>query len=75
MIICVCNRISDRQIKQHVRAGMSFDDIQLELGVATCCGTCECAAREVVAQSNDSNSRVAAHETGSSSLVLLAQVA
>ena len=34
MIVCVCNRISDREITRQARAGMSFDDIQLELGVA-----------------------------------------
>jgi bacterioferritin-associated ferredoxin len=50
MIVCVCHRVSDREIARHARAGMSFDDIQFELGVATQCGQCECAAREVVAQ-------------------------
>ena len=50
MIVCVCNGISDREIARHARAGMSFDDIQFELGVATQCGRCECCARDVVAQ-------------------------
>lgn len=50
MIVCVCHRISDRDIARHVRAGLSFDDIQLELGVATQCGQCEGCARDVVAQ-------------------------
>jgi Bacterioferritin-associated ferredoxin len=50
MIVCVCRRISDREIARHARAGMSFDDIQFELGVATQCGQCEGCAREVVAQ-------------------------
>jgi len=50
MIVCVCNRISDREITRHVHAGMSFDDLQLELGVATCCGRCEGCARDLVAQ-------------------------
>jgi bacterioferritin-associated ferredoxin len=52
MIVCVCNRVSDREIARHVRAGMNFNDIQLELGVATQCGRCEGCAREVVAQCN-----------------------
>ncbi|HOP89895.1 MAG TPA: (2Fe-2S)-binding protein, partial [Ottowia sp.] len=38
MIVCVCKRVSDREIVRHAHSGMSFDDIQLELGVATCCG-------------------------------------
>lgn len=50
MIVCVCNRISDREIARHARAGMGFDEIQLELGVATQCGQCEGCARDVVAQ-------------------------
>lgn len=50
MIVCVCHRVSDREIARHVRAGMDFSDIQLELGVATQCGQCECAAREIVDQ-------------------------
>ncbi|CAM3590724.1 bacterioferritin-associated ferredoxin [Polaromonas hydrogenivorans] len=50
MIICVCRRISDREIARHAHAGMGFDDIQFELGVATQCGRCEGCARDVVAQ-------------------------
>jgi bacterioferritin-associated ferredoxin len=52
MIVCVCHRISDREIARHARAGMSFDDIQFELGVATQCGQCEGCARDVVEQCN-----------------------
>lgn len=48
MIVCVCNRVSDRDIVRHVQAGMDFSDLQLELGVATVCGRCESCAREVV---------------------------
>jgi bacterioferritin-associated ferredoxin len=50
MIVCVCHRVSDREIARHARAGMSFDEIQFELGVATQCGQCETCARDVVAQ-------------------------
>ena len=50
MIICVCRRISDREIARHAHAGMGFDEIQFELGVATQCGRCEGSARDVVAQ-------------------------
>ncbi len=52
MIVCVCRRVSDREIARHARAGMDFEDIQFELGVATQCGQCEGCAREVVAQCN-----------------------
>lgn len=50
MIVCVCRRVSDREIARHARAGMDFDDIQFELGVATQCGQCECCARDIVSQ-------------------------
>ena len=50
MIVCVCHRISDREIARHARAGLGFDEIQFELGVGTQCGQCEGSARDVVAQ-------------------------
>lgn len=55
MIVCVCRRVSDREIARHARAGLSFDEIQFELGVATQCGCCEGCARDVVAQCHASN--------------------
>ncbi len=55
MIVCVCKRVSDREIHRHVRAGLGFDEIQFELGVATQCGKCEDCARDVIAQCNCSN--------------------
>jgi len=61
MIVCVCRRISDREIARHARAGMSFDEVQLELGVATQCGQCEGCARDVVAQCNASHPVAALH--------------
>lgn len=45
MIVCVCHRVSDKTIERAARAGASFDEIQLELGVATQCGKCEGCAR------------------------------
>lgn len=47
MIVCVCHRVSDQTIARCARAGMAFDAIQLELGVATQCGKCESCARSV----------------------------
>jgi bacterioferritin-associated ferredoxin len=61
MIVCVCNRISDREIVRHAHAGLSFDDIQLELGVATCCGRCEGCARDLVSQCAPSHPIAALH--------------
>ena len=64
MIVCVCHRVSDREIARHVRAGMNFDDIQLELGVATQCGRCEGCAREVVAQCSATSPTAAIDQLG-----------
>lgn len=50
MIVCVCNRVSDRDIKRAAATGCdSFEDLQMETGVSTCCGCCESCAREVLA--------------------------
>lgn len=47
MIVCVCHRISDRQIEREVRGGCtSFDDLQADLRVGTACGACTDCARE-----------------------------
>ena len=54
MIVCICRRVSDSQIVRHPRAGMGFDEIQFELGVATQCGQCEGCVRDVVAQCSTS---------------------
>lgn len=47
MIVCVCKRVSDKEIKRRLDEGASFDDLQFELGVATQCGRCEEYVREL----------------------------
>ncbi|WP_242697641.1 (2Fe-2S)-binding protein [Bordetella petrii] len=47
MYICVCNAITERQVRASVDAGAStLSDLQFELGVATCCGCCAATAQE-----------------------------
>lgn len=47
MYICVCNAITERQVRACVDAGAaSLEDLQCELGVATCCGRCAGTACE-----------------------------
>ncbi|WP_040329701.1 (2Fe-2S)-binding protein [Acidovorax delafieldii] len=72
MIVCVCRRISDREIARHARAGMSFDEIQFELGVATQCGCCESCARDVVAQCSATTPVAAVHNDCAAQPVQLA---
>lgn len=45
MIVCVCHRVSDRDIARAVQGGCSsFDELQAELRVSTSCGKCrDCA--------------------------------
>jgi bacterioferritin-associated ferredoxin len=40
MIICVCKNVSDTKIIQEIKNGSSFDDLQMNLGVALRCGCC-----------------------------------
>jgi bacterioferritin-associated ferredoxin len=48
MIVCICHRISDRDIRRELAAGCaSFDQLQDELRVATSCGACHDCAREL----------------------------
>jgi bacterioferritin-associated ferredoxin len=47
MIVCVCHRVSDRQIEREARGGCaSFDELQADLRVGTACGACTDCARE-----------------------------
>jgi bacterioferritin-associated ferredoxin len=47
MIVCICHRVSDRDIARAARDGCpSFDDLQIDTGVGTCCGKCHDSARQ-----------------------------
>lgn len=49
MIVCVCQRVSHRDIARAVAEGaQSFDEVQLATGAATCCGCCETCTRETL---------------------------
>jgi bacterioferritin-associated ferredoxin len=49
MYICLCNGITERQIHDAVKGGVStFHQLQRELGVATCCGQCSQCAHQVL---------------------------
>ncbi len=48
MIVCLCHRISDRDIERAVREGArSFEALQDETCIARNCACCEDCAREV----------------------------
>lgn len=49
MYVCMCRAISDRQIREVVdRGAKSLCEVQAYLPVASCCGTCEDTAREII---------------------------
>ena len=49
MIVCICNNVSDRKIRQAVDAGMhSMVELRNNLDVGTCCGKCHSCAKRVL---------------------------
>lgn len=51
MYVCICNAVTDGEIREAYAAGAhTFDALQDELGVATCCGCCEPTARDLLAR-------------------------
>lgn len=48
MIVCLCHRVSDRDIHREVASGTAcFEQLQDETRVASSCGACHDCAREV----------------------------
>jgi bacterioferritin-associated ferredoxin len=61
MIVCVCHRVSDRDIAHAVGEGCaSFDELQDHLRVGTACGACGDCARETFEAQRGSGCAVAA---------------
>ncbi len=49
MYICICNAITDKQIRKAAEAGATdLWDLQRELGVATNCGSCKEMASDIL---------------------------
>lgn len=49
MIVCICNNVSDRKIRQAVHEGMStMTELRDNLEVAACCGKCHACAKQVL---------------------------
>ena len=48
MYVCICNAVTDRDIRAAAHAGASsFADLQARTGCSDCCGNCESLAREL----------------------------
>lgn len=47
MYVCICNKVTDKQIHQAVEEGVcSMQGLTEELNVASCCGKCKSCARK-----------------------------
>lgn len=54
MYVCVCNAVTDRQIRAAAEAGAeTLADLSAALGVATCCGCCATLASEVLEEAKE----------------------
>jgi bacterioferritin-associated ferredoxin len=69
MIVCVCRRVSDHQIREAVAEGAhSLECLQIDLGVATQCGRCADCASKVLCDAR------AAHAPAGHAVVHMRQV-
>ena len=51
MYVCICNAITDKQIRRAAKAGATdMRSLQAKLGVAAGCGSCTEAASEILAE-------------------------
>lgn len=50
MYVCVCNRVTDREIRRAVNDGhKTLNCLSKELSVGSCCGRCKDCVREILA--------------------------
>jgi len=51
MYVCLCNGITDRELRGAVALGAAtFDELRAATGVATCCGRCTDCALGILAE-------------------------
>lgn len=51
MYVCICNRVTDRDIHQAARNGaQDLSDLSRQLQVATCCGQCASCAEDMLVE-------------------------
>lgn len=49
MYVCVCNAVTDKEIRKAVQGGVnSFSELQQQTRVSTCCGRCKDCAKQVM---------------------------
>lgn len=49
MYVCICNAVTDGEIREaYAEGACTFAAQQEQLGVSTCCGCCKPAVREII---------------------------
>lgn len=57
MYVCICNAITDKQIRQAAESGVDdLWELQRQLGVAAGCGSCKRVASEILGESRRARS-------------------
>lgn len=70
MIVCVCEGISERSVREVVRAGArSLDEVAAACGAGTKCGSCHLSLRRLVCLAMDETSCASRSAAGSWSMV------
>lgn len=65
MFVCICNQVTDKQIRQAAEEGLcSFDSLSAELNVGTCCGKCKTCARKVLREALKENAYTRSYPDG-----------
>ncbi len=56
MYICICNGVTERDVRQAIDGGASnIRDLNRSLQVGSCCGKCVCLARDLLRTQSKSN--------------------
>ena len=59
MYVCICNAVTDKQIRQAAESGVQdLWGLQRELGVAAACGACKDMASEILSESRQARARL-----------------
>ncbi len=58
MYVCVCNAVTDREIRACAELGCcTLDELRNQIGVASCCGRCAPTAEQVLREHAHERSR------------------
>ena len=53
MILCLCNGVSDKEVKSQAKEGKSIEEIQKETRVGTDCGMCLMECKRLVKENKN----------------------